>query len=417
MTNSVSILEEPIFNGDGIVNDTQITAVTYLPDDRNDEVDSNVWMNRLAWPMMIGMIVLALSTLSPSAYPSSVIKSAVLMLMGMWIVWLLINITPCSKNLPVMMIDTKWITLIMLSMFVLLSLTSGTITWILLTALTIGVTCEQIARLAWTLLKCPRSETKLQKRFYGALTFVYVVATLASLALLVKVVVVTQSTSSFYTVESSIFFVSSSSFYTALSSVFFFAYASNVASIIMGTRGTCAVPNITFSCRNVSWTGFLDLDACCTATLAILLHIIVIVPFVLLWPPTNSSLSFYSEYTDQEITNQVVVLGSYTSVLAIQALVYKMELLRAREFHVRSDGSILVETLSKTYIYDNVVAAKVEPWGVIPKQTESCHVYASKKDTPFVLIQQSGGRWLCLTPELPGKLTNAVTRAIKRSSA
>jgi hypothetical protein len=162
----------------------------------------------------------------------------------------------------------------------------------------------------------------------------------------------------------------------------------------------------------------MDLDPSATAILTVVANIVFTFPFVLMWLPTKKQSPNF--YTDQQIANQVVVLlGWYTSLLALQTLVYKRVLLRARQFHVRSDGAILVETMSKTYLYDNVVSAELEPCddGVIPKQTERRHVYVGKVSGPLVLIKQKGRRSLYVTPELPDEFANAIASAIRSSSA
>ncbi len=409
MTNTASYLAEPIFDDDGIIhNNKRNTAITYSPNDRDDDVDMKVWADRLAWPMVIGILIISFSAWFPSTFPSSAALPLGLAIMGMSTLWLMIITTLWTCEERAIVTTSRWIAFILLVIFVLLTIFSrNSFTWILLAVLTIVIGLEQVARLGYTLLTCPWSETSLQQSLYGALKVVYVIATLASLTLLVESLV-----------ESS----SKSSFFTAVPSILFFAYAASVASLITGTRGTCAIPTIIFSCRNISGAACIDVtgDPCCAVTWPILVNIIFVIPFVLVWPSDIQWLDDQAvNSTDWEsiIQGQMIVLATNTVVIAVQALLYKGLLSRACQFHVRSDGAILVETMSKTYVYDNIVRAKLEPCGVVPKHTEMCHVYAGKQFAPVVLMKQSNGRMLCLTPELPGEFTNAVTRALRSSSS
>jgi hypothetical protein len=347
---------------------------------RLDDLTSLQLMNRLAWPIVIGMLLVMILSLCLPYFLQTFTVPAAAVLMGMWIIWFVAATTDTGVTMA------KWLILadIIFIAFVVCAVCPWPSTRIPFIVLAVMSVLVQIIMLMCMLCACPKAETQVQRSFYGAVKGVCIVVAHASFVFIYK---------------SFLDWPSTKSFYSAVAGMLCFAYASLLAAVVTGTRGKCEDP-VTITCQAAS--SCMD-RVCCTALLPTLLNVVTIAAFALLWPPPK--------YLDAHIW---IVGAVYPSALGALALVYHSQLMKARRIHVRLDGSVLVETLSKTYVYDKAIHVFLEPMGgVLPKQTATCHVYCDRSTVPVVVVELTKGRLLCLTPDLPTEFKHAVTHAIE----
>lgn len=360
-------------------------GVMATPDDRDQDIAKLRRMMLLTSAIVLGMLVnVVLSDLFPFVLDYFALPFS-LVLMGFWVVFFIITTTGVLTKRYLLRLY------VIMGLFVALSGHARHLSWYMFSVLALVIVVMQVTVLVSTLQSAPPPETGLQKPFIGTLNVVCAIAAMLSIV---------------FTFFSVIAWPSISSLDSAVASFFSFAYASFIASKIAGARGHVTDATIICSCDAVP--GYIDNpNLWCMGSLSIFGNALAAVAFVCLWPP----------YLDRP--NTWTVGGALIpAFFGIQAYVHQTRLLRGRRFHVRSDASILVETMCKTYAYPNAVCAILEPADArLPKQTGKCHVYCARMNVQTVIIELAGGRVLCLAPAYPSEFLDAANRAINDSRA
>jgi hypothetical protein len=357
--------------------------------DRNHDIASAREMEGWTWVLTFAMLIAVFFPLFVPNIDQNIMIAISLVLVLLWGILLI-------RDVPM----TKWhviIFIIMGASFVAFSAFSWhPIRW-MLAALACAITLMQIASLVEMLRSTVAANTKLQSDFFQSFKVLYVVSTVSSI-LFVWI--------SLHTWPSTL------SVCFAATSLFAFVHASWVGSKVAEASATAEARNsdknhaILFSCD----ADYMDdCEVCCTPYLPIMLIMVVLMILYPTWPLRTDARG------DSPILQPATFFILFSGLLGSQAQTYQVVLNFGRRLYVRADASILVETLSRTYVYDKAIRAYLGPNGVRPQQTDLCHVYCRRETIRKVVVELTQGRSLCLTPDKPMEFVDAITRALEHS--